>query len=235
MIKKLFNKSRSYLGLACVAAIFVILTSSANFRTGPFSFHPSDRSVFDQEKILVVTSKAYTSQESKKYLNKNLIHFGFSPVQITIQNNTSHSYSIGFSDVGLPIASAGEVVSKIVQRNIPKGIALKAASLLFWPFNIPCTIDGLKDLKQNAAIRHDLAAKSLKKNETILPYSIVSRVLFIPTDKFKKEFDVKIRDLSKGAPVTIHIAPTDTELDSQSVVVHHESESRFDRALGINS
>ncbi|HSW86255.1 MAG TPA: hypothetical protein VLG49_02010, partial [Rhabdochlamydiaceae bacterium] len=219
----------------CIAAIFVILTSSANFRTGPFSFHPSDRSVFDLEKNLIVTSKIYTAKDCKKYLNKNLIRFGFHPVEITIQNNTSHSYSIGFSDVGLPIASAGEVVSKIVQRAIPKGIALKAASLLFWPFNIPCTIDGLKDLKQNAAVRYDLAAKSLKKDETILPYSIVSRVLFIPTDKFKKEFDIKIRDLSKGAPVTIHIAATEAEIDSQSVVAHHESESRYDRALGINS
>ncbi|HSW86112.1 MAG TPA: hypothetical protein VLG49_01280, partial [Rhabdochlamydiaceae bacterium] len=62
MIKKFFNKSRSYLGLACIAAIFVILTSSANFRTGPFSFHPSDRSVFDLEKNLIVTSKIYTAK-----------------------------------------------------------------------------------------------------------------------------------------------------------------------------
>jgi len=232
MKNRFFNKN--YIGLACVAALFAILTSSAHFRTSPFSSHSCDRFLFDQERNLVVTSKVYTAKECNKYLNKNLIHLGFRPMQITIQNNTSHAYSISFSDVCLPIASAEEVVSKIVKRGIPKGIVLNAAGLLFWPFNIPCTIDSLKDLKQHATLKHELAAKSLKEKETILPYSLVSRVLFIPKDQFKKEFDVKIRDLSKGAPVILHIATTEPEGDSQSTVTTQEPESRLDRALGIN-
>lgn len=235
MFKRFFNKHRVYIGLASVAAIFAILTSSANFKMSPFISNASERSVFDLENDLIVISRAYTAKESSKYLNKNLIHFGFRPVQITILNNTAHSYSISFKDVSLPIASAADVVSKIAKSAIPKGIALKAASLLFWPFNIPCTIDSLKDLKQNGSMRHELAAKSLKEGETILPYSTVSRVLFIPADKFKKDFEIQIRDLSKGAPVTLHIAAEKDEVDSQSLVVHHEAESRFERALGVHT
>jgi hypothetical protein len=229
--KGFFNKNRLYIGLACVAGIFAILTSSVNFKASYFTPHSFEQSVFDHENKLVVTSKAYTVEDSKKHLKKNLIKFGFQPVQITIHNNTSHSYSIASSGVEIPVATAADIVSKVARSAIPRAIGFKAASLLFWPFNIASTIDGLKGLKDNAKLRRDLSARSFKGGETILPYSIVSRVLFIPAGKFKSLFNIQMFDLSKGAPVTVNIAVANPQTDSKSTMVIHEPQSRFERSL----
>ena len=85
-------------------------------------------STFLRSNTIQVVAKAYTPEESTKFLNKNLLRKGYQPVQITIQNNSSQEYSLSSGSVGLPTASPSKVTMKLMQSAIPRGIAFRIAS-----------------------------------------------------------------------------------------------------------
>ncbi|MEI8329547.1 MAG: hypothetical protein WCG14_06085 [Chlamydiia bacterium] len=170
-------------------------------------------STFLRSNTIQVVAKAYTPEESTKFLNKNLLRKGYQPVQITIQNNSSQEYSLSSGSVGLPTASPSKVTMKLMQSAIPRGIAFRIASFFFWPFMVPSTIDSIITMKTYQSIKNDLQSKLVKK-EVIAPYSIYNRIVFVPIDQFKDSFDVSLIELQSLRPQVIHV----TGLQQGSVV-----------------
>lgn len=159
---------------------------------------------FLRSNTLQVVAKAYTPEESTKFLNKNLLRKGYQPVQITIQNNSSQEYSLSSGSVDLPTASPSKVTIKLMQSAIPRGIAFKIASFFFWPFMVPSTIDSIITMKTYQSIKNDLQSK-LVKQEVVAPYSIYNRIVFVPIDEFKDSFDITLIELQSLKPKIVHI------------------------------
>lgn len=132
-----------------------------------------------EERQVHITAKSMTSQESQKYLTKDLLSRGYQPVHVVIHNNTPTTYSIEHLDVEQKPAS--EIVMNITKEKLPRSVAYRVAGLIFWPFMIPSTIDGIKTLHSHSKLKKDFEAKTLK-NESIIPFSQVSRVLFMDAE-----------------------------------------------------
>lgn len=148
-----------------------------------------------KEKGLHITAKAYTSEESKTYLDQNLLKAGFQPVQITIQNNTERIYILSRQGIDTPIAQSRQVATSMTMLAIPRSIGLKVASLFFWPFAFPSTIDSILTVKSHQKMKRDFQSKAIKEYpEYILQYSTLHRVIFLPRDPKVDTFTLHLID-----------------------------------------
>lgn len=153
---------------------------------------------------LQVVAKAYTPEESKKYLNRDLIAKGYQPIQITIQNNSANEFSLSSGSVDLPSAEPAAIATKMMHAAIPRSLAFRAASLVFWPFIFPSTIDTIATIKNYKMLKNDLKSKLVKK-EVVASYSIYNRVVFVPVKEYKESFDVTLIELGSLKPKVVHI------------------------------
>ena len=198
--------------LGCMAAIFILSTGWNHYQLHPLKPVASEiLPVFSlKDRGIAVSAKAITNEESKRYFGHDLISRGVQPLQLMIQNNTSNEYSLCPSSVDLDRVEASKVAFKVTKSAIPRGIAYRIASLLFWPFAIPSTIDSVRVMTHHKNLKKDLKAKSVK-DEIVVPYSTFHRILFVPIDKLKEQFKVTLIDLDTLEPSEIM-----TSIKSQS-------------------
>ena len=146
-----------------------------------------------------IRAKAYTAMESENYLNRDLIKKGYQPIQVTIQNNTQKTYFLSDQGIDLQTASSKAVASKVMRASIPRSIAYKVAGFFFWPFIIPGTIDTIKTFHSHAKMKKDYYAKSIKaEEETLAPYSLVNRVIFVKVGESTESFTLYLREAKQG-------------------------------------
>lgn len=197
--KRLFPR-----GLLALAAIFLLTTGWERYQFHPLK--PVTAELLPTFSLnhhrLNVVAKAMNSDESKQNFGHDLISRGVQPLQLSIQNNTPNEYSLCPSSVDLPRVEASRVAFKVTKAAIPRGIAYKIASLFFWPFMIPSTIDSIRVLTHHHSLKKDLMAKSMR-DEVVAPYSTFHRVLFVPKDEFKETFKVTLIDLDTLKPTEL--------------------------------
>ncbi len=151
---------------------------------------------FNPEHGVVVTAKAFTSDESKFLLGHDLVSRGVVPVQVSVQNNTANEYSLCASSVDLPHIDPKKVAFTVSKSAIPRAVGWKILSFLFWPLMIPSTIDGIRTYTHHQHLKRDFHAKSLKeRGEVLSPYSTFHRILFIPKESVEETFVVTVIDV----------------------------------------
>lgn len=155
-----------------------------------------------REKGVYISAKSYDVHDSKAYLDRDLLSMGYRPIQVSIQNNSSSTYFLSDRGLDIPTVEANDVTTSATLRQVPKSIAFKIAGLLFWPFIIPGTIDGIITFKNHREMKRDYYAKSIKpEDEQILPYSSVNRVIFVRADTQIDHFHLHLKTESSR---TIH-------------------------------
>ena len=184
-------------------ALFTPWTTNKTAHLPTVSTHAGQTTFLEADTIHIV-AKAYTSEESKKYLKKDLLKYGYQPIQLTIQNHSMEEISLSSGSVDLPQAKSSSVAKKIMASAVPRGVILRVASLFFWPVMIPSTIDSVITLKSYKIIKNDLESKLVKK-EVIAPYSIYNRIVFVPKSEFKDSFDINLIEMKTLATKVVHI------------------------------
>ncbi len=168
---------------------------------------------FDNEQAdVVVTVKALTGGECKQLIMHDVVSRGVQPLQLTIENNTSETYSLCPSSVDLDRIEASKVAFKVTKSTIPRAIGYKIASFFFWPFMIPSTIDSIRTMHHHAKFKKDLKAKSMKE-ESIPPYSTFHRLIFVPESKLKEKFNVTLIELES---LEHHVTEVHLELKKEA-------------------
>jgi hypothetical protein len=211
MIKRLISKYIIRYAIIVLSALgmLALVGKAEMLSTQPKgSIHLLDPQPFSQEEEQVlVFAKAYDADESKQYLGKDLISKGVQPVQLTIQNHTDQYLKISSEGVDLKTLPAKKVAMKVTIRALPRNIAYKVAGFLFWPFMIPGTIDSVRTMKAHKTLKKDLSAKAIKQ-ESILPYSTVHRVLFVPSDQYRQVFTVTLKNQHTEAVTEYTVSAT---------------------------
>lgn len=151
------------------------------------------------EEGIHIRAKAYSPRESMIYLNRDLLHRGLQPLQVTIQNNTGNSFYLSNQGLDLPNIPSKAIAGKLTRSAIPRSIAFRIAGFFFWPLLIPGTIDSIITMKNYFDIRQDYYAKSIKDHpELIVPYSTVNRVIFLPADLDADQFTLYLQEPKNG-------------------------------------
>lgn len=159
-----------------------------------------------EDKALQVSARTLTSQESTSILKYDVTAKGYKPVEVTIANPGSHSYTISRASTSLPCATSKDIAWKQTKGTLPLSIGIKALGFIFWPFSIVSGIEGIATLKKHKQIVSILNSKGFKDDgENILPYSLVKRVLYIPKDKFEKTFTLSLEDITTNELVVIPV------------------------------
>lgn len=183
-------KKNLIFGVPTLVSMLILLSSWNSYELSAFA--PVTAS---EEHGVFITSKAYTPEESKKYLDRDLQSRGYQPVQVTIQNNTADTFLYNEESVSLPSASPGKIALKVSKSALPRAIGYKVAGMLFWPFMIPGTIDTIRTFKAHKLMKKDYKARAIKE-EAISPYSTVHRMIYVPMDEFKETFTIELTDFS---------------------------------------
>lgn len=184
--------------------MFSILTMRENYRLASAIPEYKIMAPFvEEQQGLSVFYKALTAEESRTYLSRDVIDRGYQAVHVTIQNNTANSFKVSPNNVSLPLAKPKDVAMQVTKSAIPRSVGYKVAGFLFWPFMIPGTIDSIKTYKNHQLLKKDFASKALKE-ETILPFSTIHRILFIAEEEYSPEFSLTLIDMSTGAAPTFY-------------------------------
>ena len=194
-------KIKLFSGLTITLGLLAFVFCVENYKRGPLKLHSPEASPFERaEEGITVSYKTYTSKESRAYLNRDLVSRGYQPIQVTIQNNTSHVYSLSPRDVSLPLAKPATVAMSITKEAIPRAIVYKVAGFFFWPLMIPGTIDSIQTFRTHLNLEHDFAAKSIKR-ENVPPYATIHRILFVPKKGYQEDFSLVLRNTTNNAPI----------------------------------
>ena len=141
---------------------------------------------FAKEEAITLTVKALSEEESERYLQRNLIKWGYRPVQVTVDNRTSDPFLVDPQGVDLALDSASQVAKIAFKESIPRSIGLQVASLAFWPLSILSMMGSIKTMQTISHLKKSFAAKEFKK-EVIAPFSCVSRILYIPEKEYEEK------------------------------------------------
>lgn len=150
-----------------------------------------------------VAAKAFSKEDCKQYLDRNVICKGYQPIQIYIENTTDSSYLFSTSRISLPIAPPDEVAQKVHSSMVGRIAGYGAAAVLASPFiAVPGIIDGFISVKANKTLDQDFQSKAAR-DCVILPYSHANMILFVPKKSFKDTFSVTLVDEKTNKPVKI--------------------------------
>lgn len=194
----------------CIKAVlvaFVLISGLFFCLTGArHSFTPlksEEQAALYEDKGVYIQARAYTPFESKKYLHQNLLSKGYQPIQISIQNNTPTPWGLGDLSIGMPMVHPKKVARYVLIDSIPRSLGFKVASLFFWPFMIPGTVDTIYTLKTHAKVKRDFIAKGIKEYEEVIPaYSSIHRIIFVAHKHYQDHFYLSLADKETGRIVS---------------------------------
>jgi hypothetical protein len=102
------NKQTTLLTAVLAVGSLLLLSGCAKYKAMPLP------KIAPEKKGLTLEHKVFTKQDCKTYLGrKNVLKKGFQPVQLTLTNNTDHSYTYSSSSLSLPTVPAKLVAKKV--------------------------------------------------------------------------------------------------------------------------
>ena len=157
-----------------------------------------------QEKGVDIYVELLSTEESKELLGHDLLNKGIQPLHFTIHNNSATSYRLSEKGVDLKQIEGKKIAKKLYKQTIPRAVAFKIMSFLFWPFTIPSTVDSVHSFYSYKKMRKDFALKSLR--EEIIPvYATFHRILFVPKEAMKERFQVTLIEEKGNEPLVLTI------------------------------
>lgn len=206
-MREFFSLKKGLLSIFVIlCGVFLLSTSFERTSTHPLQSIPAEMlpSFSLKDAKVLVLGKVMTDNESKRNFGHDLLTRGIKPLHLTIQNNTSSSYSICQSSVDLESVNVSKVTSCITRSSLARSIGYKIAGFFFWPMMIPGTIDGIRNMTHRKNLKKDIAAKSLKQ-EVVAPYATYNRVLFVKDDQYDETFHITLIDLETLEPLEFKI------------------------------
>ncbi len=202
------NISKLLLALMLIAS--TTLTSCANYRASALNNLSPDLIACDQTMShdgVFISAKTFNKNDCKKYLDRDVIGYGYYPVQLYIENNSDKNYRFALSRVSLPCASPEEVAAKAHTSTVGRATGYGAAALLIWPFVIPAIVDGVKSANANAALDRDFDAKTAK-DHMIYQHSHSNMLMFVPSNSYQPSFTVTLIDQETNQTKTFRVNST---------------------------
>ena len=186
-------RGRMWLAVIVLVGIFA-LASCASYRAASLpTLHPEFAPFAKEKEGVVLACKAFTRQDCKRYLDRNVIRAGYQPIQICVHNNTERYLLFTPDAVTLPCVPAEEVAERVHTSTLGRAGGYGAGSLFIWPLIIPAVVDGVRSSQSNVSLDRDFSAKSADEG-VIQPYSRFNRLVFVPLEDYSSSFLIRLVD-----------------------------------------
>ncbi|MDP1609274.1 MAG: hypothetical protein Q8L98_08195 [Chlamydiales bacterium] len=186
-------------------AITLLLSSCASYKALPLYTPSPDliQAVPSNEGISII-SKAFTHDDCKKFLDRDVLSEGYQPLQIYIQNDSDKNYIFSLNRITLPVARSEEVAERVHTSTVGRVAGYSIGSLFLWPLAIPAIVDGIKSSDANKALDYDFAAKTAR-NQIIFSHSRFNSLIFVPIHAYQNFYTLTLVDQDSGQPKIFNI------------------------------
>ncbi len=183
--KSIFQK---IIGCIGIGFILLHLVSCAHYHAKPLA----KQYILERHIAPVsVTVRSFTKEDCHRYLDNNVLEKGVQPLQITIYNNIDATLLFTKESLDIPQLSSQEMTQLFQTSTSGRVIGYGALGLFVWPFFIPAIMDGVKSWKSNKEMEKDYMKKSYIDCQ-IMPYSIVTGLIFVPIKEIHLPFLLKL-------------------------------------------
>lgn len=178
-----------------------LATSCASYKAQTLSnLTPQTASFSEKKENIVVSCKAFTEADCKRYLDRNVIDKGFQPIQITVENDSKRYLIFSKTNIGLPCADPAYVADKVHTSTAGRATAYGVGALILWPLAIPAIVDGVKSSNANESLDRDFAGKA-SQEQIILPYGKLNGLIFVPVESYRENFTLTLVDKETQEPI----------------------------------
>jgi hypothetical protein len=153
----------------------------------------------------------FTKDDCKRYLGRNVVAKGYQPILITFTNNTKRYFRVLRENISLPTVPASQVVRRVHTSTVGRSLGYGIAGLVVWPLLIPAIVDGIRSSQANDRLDRDFASKELPA-QVVGPFATSNGLIFVPKEKFTKNFTIKIIDAETEEVVTLQSNPSSGEI-----------------------
>lgn len=172
------------------ALVSLFLAGCASYEAFPLGNFAVDGAFLREEKEgIVVMARALTKEDCRRYLDRDIVDFGYQPVQLFIQNNSEKSYFFSMNRVTLPAAPLYEVAQKAHTWTATRATCYGVGALFVFPLIIPAIIDGMGSANANRALDADFSMKTAS-DQRLFPYSHLNKIIFVPQHEYHPYFQV---------------------------------------------
>ncbi|MCB1074938.1 MAG: hypothetical protein KDK59_05325 [Simkania sp.] len=190
----------------------IFLTSCASYKARPL-----DTLSFNLEAPLdnVYTScKAFSKEDSNRYLGKNVLSHGYQPVQISIRNDSNDPFYLPVNGISLPIVDPEIIAKELEYSTAARTVAMTGAGfvganliaipsmLLLGPLGVLVplatlvaapVVTGVKSSQANQQMEQDYNKKGVK-DVYISPHTTINMLLFVSEDQYHPNFTITLRN-----------------------------------------
>jgi hypothetical protein len=196
-------KSKKPLSLSIGLTVLLALSGCASYRSRPLSHLPTRSAQISNEKSVSFAYHIFSKKDCKRYLDRNVIKYGYQPVQITITNNSDKTLHFSRKRISLTTVDVDEVAEKAYTNTAGRSIGYGVgAYLLFWPLAIPAIVDGIGSSKANEKLSNDYNRKILH-DQPINPFETVNGLIFVPVDTFTPNFEISLSHGTSSEPIIL--------------------------------
>jgi hypothetical protein len=149
------------------------------------------------------TYRVFSKRDCLKYLDRNVIAQGYQPVQITIQNNSSHALYFSARTISLVTVESYEVARSVHTNTLGRVLGYGIPGLFFCPFLlIPAIVDGTGSANANNRLDIDFDRKSLH-DQLIGPFESINGLIFVPIELFSYDFNITMSKSGGSQPIVL--------------------------------
>lgn len=180
------------ISFVCLVGV-VFLAGCARYKAQPLEKATLKKTRPAGERSVVFASQAFTKDDCKRYLGRNILAKGYQPVLVTITNNSKRYFRIMRANVSLPTVPACQVASRVHTSTVGRAVGYGLAGIVIWPFFVPAVVDSICSSQANYRLDHDFASKELTEH-IVGPFSTLNGVIFVPKKMFDSNFTLKAID-----------------------------------------
>ena len=141
---------------------------------------------------------------SQEKIFQDLIQQGYRPVEINLHNQTNRTYTLSQESIDISLTSAKRILQEQAKFSKARKIGFSILGFVFWPMIIPSTLDSVYTYKKEKFLKQELQARGLKEEqERVLPYSQLTRILYIKEKDFQEDCTLSLKDTTSGEKVSV--------------------------------
>ncbi len=164
--------------LLSVFLLFALSGCVKSYKPRSLSFAPQQR---EKQGGVEVTSKRLNAQETEAFLGRDIAAKGYTPVQLSIRNDSNKTFVFDTAHVSVPVEKPLTVAHKLHDGATGRIIAWLFGALYYWPLLGAAALDGLNSHYHNKRIDRFFSkhAHNVDEELTIAPGTRTQTVVFI--------------------------------------------------------
>lgn len=175
--------------IACAGAYFNSAQGIAHYRAVPLNFinkaHISENEMSFEYKI-------FNPKDCRRFLGRpQIIRKGYTPIQISITNNTDQMLIMSLDNISLPATPYYTIAELVKFHTSKRVVAWGIPGLFIWPFLIPAIMEAIESPRANENLIADYANKALT-NGMIKPFSTLNGIIFVPNSQVNSFFSITL-------------------------------------------